>query len=512
MAQKTKIDSFEEFYKFYRSGEYLNAVHSLEKITGGRELEGKKSYLTGLCYKNLQDFANAQIFFKKSIQIGNKSEDLFYEYGQVLYAINDLDKAYKAFQISFKKGFRPAHSLYYMAHVSEILENPQGIKKNYLKIIKDKESELYLRQVAYLRLGEVIYGRTKGKANAENYVIKYIIPLWDKGIKLDAKSKTASEIEERKDQVLLEYNRHPLMMINGKRLSKKSKTLSIEQTIAYDDNVTLVSEGSSSSNATFFPSYIYTTDLFGSFRMVLARRFIMTPEFKYSYLYYSDQETRDVSQNDSYVAAPAIRTNWEDSFGSKQATFIFDFEYNYTARERLEADQKIFFSRFGTFILGEKIRFTKRGETTFKIKKKSFTSFDSASNSDTTTFSVDQVWVTNKKNIFIGLFQYDGTTVETATSSTDSFLFRIDFLSPNAFWGMTFSANTSLTFLSYTDASESELRGVEKLFTAGLKVIKRWNKNWILTLAYDYNKNMSELETSEYSKNISTLKLKYSFY
>ncbi|MCR9205393.1 MAG: hypothetical protein NXH75_12495, partial [Halobacteriovoraceae bacterium] len=180
-----------EFYVDYKTGNYQSAVDKLVIIPNeGRDFEATRNYLMALCYKGMQRHDKAVTHFKQAIRLGKKSEDIFFEYAQSLFAINDLESAKRAFRISFEKKHKPDFSLYYIAHIGELLEDGSSVKKNYVKLIKDPNADKSLKQVAYFRLAELIYSQTKDKFYANNYIVDYVVPLLDKAEALNPKSDT----------------------------------------------------------------------------------------------------------------------------------------------------------------------------------------------------------------------------------------------------------------------------------------------------------------------------------
>ncbi len=506
LAKKEK--EFTEFYSFFRKGEYKKALGALEKVKGKGDFISQKNFLIALCYKRLQDFEKASFFFKEAIRLGYKKEELFYEYGQVLYANNDLEKATRAFQISFKKGYLPAFSLYYQAHIAEILENPQAVKLNYLKVIKNEKADAELKQVAYLRLAELIYSKAKDKFKNLFYIQSYVIPLLEKGLTIDPDSEKAREIELRKDQILLEFNIHPLVLVNGRKVGKKGKYLDFTQKIKRDDNVTLETNRPEGDDVTYLDSWIYDNSLFASYRWIFGKRWIVTPEIGMSYVKYADSKNSEVYQNDSFSFSPALRSSWEHRFFNRRAGFLIDYEYSRARRNREAKKWGLqFYGQSKTFVFGERIRLWPNGDTTVKWKLKSYRSYRSDLNSKTKTFYADQIWAFRSGHLFVGLVILDFTTVEDPSSSTNSYFFRGDYLIPNSFGGLTFNFNLNYNLLD--TKLQSETRGTEKTLGVGFKLSRRLGKVIKAGLFYDYTKSSSLSRSYSYEKKNFGLELRW---
>ena len=126
-----------EFNNYFKSGQYSKALIILGKNNLIQFDLGEKSYLEGLCYAKLQEYDKAISKFEIAIKNENKNSDLDYEYGQALYAANELKKARNAFSASAAKKFNTPASIYYIAHISQILEEFPSAIENYIESIAD---------------------------------------------------------------------------------------------------------------------------------------------------------------------------------------------------------------------------------------------------------------------------------------------------------------------------------------------------------------------------------------
>jgi len=503
--------SLEAFYLKFKTGNYQGALQELELVRSSSEFEPTRNYLTALTYKNMQKHDLAIAHFKNAIKLGKKSEDIFFEYGQSLFAVNELEKAKRAFRISFEKGYKPDFSLYYIAHISELLEDHGAVKSNYIQLIKDKRADKNMRQIAYLRLAELIYDRIKNKFYAQNYISKYIVPLLDKGLALDPKSDTASEIESRYDEILLKHNLHPLLLDNGRMLSRQATTLILTQQYQQDDNVTLESDAPSlTSTNTDASSAIMNSEFYFSKRYVGGKYFVFTPEIRLSYSDYLNDTNPEIYQNNSYGISPAFRGSYNFSWNKKRAELLYEFEYNYTARDKNQEKKRTFFGRSTTYSLGLRKRFLENGDTTIKLRRRDLSSFNNAISGATTTLYMDQLYVRKNGHILVGLFIMDRYRPEDETNATDSYLFRADYLMPRLFWGIDFNWSASVTMLD--TKLQKEQRGLERNTTLGLKIQRRFNKRWRLGVTFNRIQNTSsDAENFSYTKTLSGLELRYTW-
>lgn len=504
-------DKLEAFYLQFKTGNYQAALQELALIQASSEFEPTRNYLMALTYKNMQKHVEAIPHFKRAIKLGKNSEDLFFEYGQSLFAINELDKAKRAFRISFEKGFKPDICLYYIAHIGEILEDPKAVKVNYIKLIKDKRTEPGMRQVAYLRLAELIYNRVKDKFYAHNYIAKYVVPLLDKGKAIDPKSSTASEIDSRYDEILLKHNMHPLLLDNGRMLSRQATTITFTQQYQMDDNVTLESDapGVATTN-TDQSSAILNSDFYYAKRFVGGKYFVHTPEIRLTYSEYLNSTNPEVFQNNSYTIGPAFRGSYNFSWNKKRAELLYELDYNYTARDKNQEGTRTFFGRSFTYTLGLRKRFLKNGDTTIKLRQRDLTSFSTGISGTTTTLYVDQLFVRENGDIIVGLFVTDFYRPENELNATDSYLARIDYLMPRLFLGIDVNLSASLSMLD--TKLQSDRRGTERNTTFGVKVQRRFSNRWRFGLTFNRIQNSSaDVENFSYTKTVTGMELRYSF-
>jgi tetratricopeptide (TPR) repeat protein len=495
--------NLEEFYVSFKTGKYQQAVEVLESIRSTSSFEPTRNYLMALCFKNMQQFEKATLYFKLAIKSGNTSKDLFFEYGQTLFAQNDLEKA--------KRGFKRSYSLYYIAHISELLEDHSSTKRNYVKLIKDKSADKGLRQFAYFRLSELVYDLVKNKFYVQNYIEKFVAPLLEKGIAVDKDSSAASEMRSRFDEILLKHNMHPLLMINGRMLSRKGLTLFATQQYKTDDNVTLQSDAPAVANtATNRSSWISNTEVFASKRFLSGKRFILTPEVRLNYVHYGERENIDVAQNDSYSLTPALRGSYEFSWNKKVASLLFEVEHDYTARDKNREGRRSFFGRSTTFSLGLQRGFFANGDTTIRLRQRNLSSFSDAISGTTTSLSADQLWIRENGHIMIGLFIMDIYRPNSSFNATDSFLFRGDYLIPRLFWGTDLNLSTSVTMLDTKE--QSVTRGTERTLDFGIRLQKRISKKMRLAAFANKITNSSvDEENFSYSKQTLGLELRYSW-
>ena len=510
-AQARNTKHFSRFYQLYKVGEYQKAIDEILNLDKQSNLEAEKNYLIGLCLKSLQRHDEAVVFFKRSIQKGYRNVDAFYEYAQSLFAINELELAKKSFQITYDKGYKTDVSLYYIAYISELLEDSQSVKLNYIKIIKDDRSTKDMKQLAYFKLGSLIYDNVKNKLYVQNYIESYVSPLFRRALKLEDSNELASEIQAKYDEILLKHGMHPLLLVNGKMLSRKNTTLTFTQEASFDSNVNQESDSPTQTNEnTGDSSMILISELFYSKRLLGFKRFVFSPEIRINYENYVNDTNPAVYKNDGYTIAPSLRGAYEFNWNKKISSLLYEYEYTYTARDKDAVGKRNFFGATETYILGLRYRFIEQGETTIKLKLRDLKSFSDQISGSTTSLYLDQMFIRQNGHILIGMLQADLYRPNEEFYATDSIFIRGDYLIPRLFWDIDLNLNTSLNLID--TKMQSDTRGIEKTLTVGAKLLKRYKQHWRVGVLSNFMKNISkDDENYSFSKIYMGAEVRYSF-
>lgn len=495
-------------YTLFKKGSYYQVIDMMKKIKD-KSLYSSKYYLLGLSYSKLQVFDEAAKNFKRAVKYRAKNTELYYELGQALFANNDLEMARKSFMRSFKKGYKKVTSLYYMAYISQILEEFKQAKKYYGKLTNNTKADIGLRQIARFQLAEVLTALNQNKSDDRSIVVKYILPQYQKALKLDAESDLAADIKKRIQELRKQYRLDPNLMINGRTLPKKRYTVKFSQKLKYDDNITLATD-LPTTTSTQKESFVSDSSLLVKYQMPFVNRYVITPEVRLSSTLYGDRDTKEVFKNDTTFIAPALRTRLEHTVFGKMASLIFDIEHNVTNRDRGEVKNQIFFGRTTSFVFGEKFRLFSLGDTTFKVKRKSYTSYDSSNDYDGTTFQLTQIMSRTNGHLLLLLFINDMTRMKSSsTQDTDSYTLRADYIMPKYFMGYDVHFGFSTNFLDTKE--QSSTRGTEKTYTPSVEISRKLSKSIAYALVYDYTKKTSQDSTFSYTKQTFTFELKLNF-
>lgn len=513
MATNANANSLEEFFKLFKSGQYPKALSALESIPPANNPLVSKAYLAGLSYSRMQEYDKAIAQFEIAIREKNNSTDLYYEYGQALYASNELKKARVAFKTSAEMKFNRPASLYYVAHISQILEEHEMARDYYTLAIKDKASDAKMKQISQFQLGETLLAiaRTKSDQPADllRRVERFILPMLTSAYNLDKRSSLAPEINQRISEIMQEFNLDPNILANGRKINPKRYNGYLSQKIRMDDNVSLVSEENNVQQSKK-SSFIFESEAYGSYDFVLKKRFIISPEARLTFIQHSNQSDAEVYQNDSFVMNFSLKNKYEHKIKELPASFIFDIDYSKTNKDWQAQKKREFYARSTTFTIGESFNYFDFGDTTVKLKRKNYIGANEQISNHTTVLSADQIIFLPIQHLIVGLFEADFIDNFNAPSTnTNTFLFRLDYIIPEILPTYTLAMAFAATM---TDTLEQkETRGTEISWNPSLDITKDLTDKSKISFNYDYTKSTSDSADYSYGKSVFTTEYRYSF-
>lgn len=501
---------FGKVLSLFEQTRYLEALAALEEIPTNSNLKGAIYYYDGLIRNRLEEYELAAKSLEKARQNSFKSQDLEYELGQAYYAMNEINLAIKFFLIAAKKGFKADSSLYYVAYSYQLLEEYKEAKKAYVQVLHMKDISDQLRQTCTYQLGEVLYALTEGKKDPKRLTITYVIPKLEEAYAIDNDSPVAPDIEKRLTELKRKYDLDPNVMKNGRVLSKKRWSVSLGQKMTYDNNVTL-SNGLPSVQASQKDSFIFDSTASGNYKAALARRLTITPSLALTWKKHSDQDSSAVYYNDAYSITPTVQNTIEHKIGSKMASFLFDYEYGYTAQDPYKRHEMVMFSRTNQWTIGEKFTLFGSYESSFKFKYKELTSYSSLLDTKTTTFAFDHTFGFKNSQTLMVMIQLDYIRFETnKTLDLDSRLFLASYTYPEILPKFSFSLSMYLTFLE--PVYQKNTRGTEISYNPTAKVTRTINDKMSISMSYSYTKKTSDLKAVyAYTKQATALEFNYSF-
>lgn len=502
-----------EFNQLYKSGEYLKAISVLEKMDANENTLGKKAYLTGLSFSKLQEYDKAIQQFELAIKEKNENNDLQYEYGQALYAANELKAARKAFKESVKRKFNIPASLYYVAHISQILEEFTEAKDNYTDLIKNKEADTKIKQIARFQLTEtllmIMRERFSNKETLEKNVEKYIIPMMKQAFNTDKGSTVASEITQRLLEIEKEFNLDPNLLLNGRRISAKRFSGYFSQKIKLDDNISLTNEENNVQQSKK-ESFIFESEVYAKYDFILKKRFILSPEVRLNFIQNSDQDSAEVFQNDAFSINTNLKNKYEHKVNGAPASFLLDLEFTKNYKDWRQEHNRSPYATSTSIGTGESFNYFSFGDTSFKFKRKSYEGVNELISNKTISLSADQTVLLPIQHLFIFFFEADFiNNFNNSSSNTNTYLTRIDYLMPEIMPKYTLGIALSTTI---TDTKEQkDTRGTEVTLNPSIDLSKEINEKMKISVNYDFTRSNSKQSSYDYKKSVFSTEFHYIF-
>ncbi|MBH47489.1 MAG: hypothetical protein CME71_04915 [Halobacteriovorax sp.] len=493
----------------YKLGAYQSMTEILEQYKAPADKLATKYYFLGIGHNRQQNYEKAALAFNQAVKFKSSAQDIWYEYGQAAYANNDLRLALAAFKKSASVNYKLSESTYYTAHISQILEDYQGAKDAYAKLIALPDTDQSLLQAARFQLGEVLLSMAESRDDASRLVKTYVLPQLIQAKDVNGQSDLATEIDSRIKEVRVRYGLDPNRLVNGRILPEKRWEIDFNQEINYDNNITLATDVPT-SQATQKESYIFDSTFNAKYLASFKNKYLLEPSIRLNNKKHAESSEATVFQNDSYDMTFGGVFKVEHKMKDQPATFAIGLNHKYIARDRLQQKSKIFYARSTTFSLAETLRLNSFGDTTLRFKYKDYNAYTENLNNTTMTFAADQIIILPNGTLFIAVINADFISVEQERDSTNAFLFRVDHLRPNFISDFTLSAGLGITLLDTKE--QSITRGTEKTLNPSIKLIKKLSNDLSMQITYDFTKNTSDDETRfAYTKHVTGLRFRIKF-
>jgi len=484
---------------------FQDALNILNKLP----LNAENYYLRGISYARTKKFNLAIKNYEQAISKRAKFKDIHYELGQAYYASNALDKAITRFKISIKKDYKKINSLYYVGYIYQILEEHKKAIKYFSQIIELNTKDKNLRQIAYFQRAVSRFNLEQNNKNIKQIAQDKIILDLELAKVTDRKSSLIAKIDEQLRNIKQKLGLDPYLMKNGRRVKERDWDLSLSHKLVYDSNIIFESD-TPETRSTNTDSFYHNTSIEGSYRYILEKEYIITPSLKIEQRYHTNRDESVVHTNDTYDIQANVNFSWETKAFNSPSSVLADLEYKYSAKDRLSNKERIYNSRYKLLGIGKKFKYFDFGQTTVKFKIKSLKSYTSQQNNNTRTLSLNQIHILKSGKILVYTFQADLTKVSDSNSSSDNYLFRVDYIWPSIWPKYTLNPYFSISFLDTIENQDT--RGTEKTFTPGFKLSREVSKNFKIVSGYSYQKKTSkDKDTFAYSKSEFLFDLKYNF-
>ncbi len=492
-------DALEKASQSLMAGQFQASLNILEaqKNLKGKEL-AQKNYLAGICYARLGQFPKAVELLSLSAKANFDAQDLWYELGQVLYASNDLENSRKAFLKSIDKKFKSDVSHYYVAHISQVLEQLELAKKHYSAIIDDAKAQPALKQVAQFQVAEVLTAHADGKSNARELIRDKVLPLYEKALAMNPAGESAPDIKRRMTEVKAKYRLDPNIFVNGRPIPQKRYVAQLTEKVTYDNNMTLATD-LPSRQASKKDSFAFKSTADLNYNWFVNQEYGINPGLTYNWTRHSDRDSTEVYTNDGWDLNLFVRNKREHEIEGKAATFNFNIDYDQSQKDRLAKGENIFFSRAYSFSVGESLSIFSFGPTAATLKYRTSKGFSTAADNDTKSLTLMQTYLRKNSDLMIMLFVYSQNRLpNAATSDTNSYLFSFSYIVPEIWPRFILNAGMSLTLLD--TMQQKATRGTEKSWSPNIKITRRSGENLRVSLFYTHIVNQS-LDTTSYDYN-----------
>lgn len=513
---KIFAEEVSQFTKLFKEEQYQEAIDSLGLIDEQALSAGKKFYLIGLGHSRLKKYELAIEYFKKAIKADDHSIDIHYEYGQALYANNNLRLALNEFLKSAKQNYNYTASMYYAAYTSELLEDFVMAKFYYKKLIKDKRTNEKFQQISLYQYSKILLKMMKKQEetlkyvkknllhldiNLENYIPRYIIPLLKKAININRTSEISIEIEHFMNALIEEFKLNPNIMANGRKISENRLYASLTQRLKLDDNVASTSKASA----------INETEGFIKHEFVFKKKMIITPELRFTYAKYKNQTDPDIYKNDSTTISTALRGKYEHVYRERPASFLLDLDYSSVNKDWEISHQRKKFSTTYSITTGEQIYLINSGETYFKTRYSSYEDKIKITNNRVLGISADQYFFL-REGLHLMITSIDLAQLdyyEYKAISNNTYLMRFIYLIFEVLPSYTLQTIFSATI---TDTKEQKvMRGYELTLNPSIDISKAMTDQLRLSINYNFIQNSSKSSDYRYRKQIVGVELGYTF-
>ena len=509
--QKTLQVIFQKF----ESGKYLDTIKYLNNVE--RKLNPKSknynkyygliSYWKAMSYSRLNEFDLAETFFIKALEFNYMAENLYYEYGQVLYVSLKYRRARIAFKKSYEQGYKKAISLYYIAFISQELKDYKKAVRFYNMIEKlndDEKKEVV--QAARMQIGDIYLKQIESRPEPFSGVKNYVIPQYEHALDYDEKSQLADQIRTKIENLQRKYEILLFQMRNGKPTSRPPYYLRANFLYGIDNNVTTLSDDSkSSASSEDYESSYYQVGFYSRYSFYPSSSFSYAPELSASYTQYNSDSTSIFPYNKYYIKS-ALKMNYEHMYNGKPATFFTDLDYTYTADDA-DADESLA-SASNTYgiTFSEEVQFWQNNPSTFRFRYENLAAEEETSSSTSMSLSYEQVVILKWMTLFFYNNYTQTTYPDNDTVNTTAITNRVDAILPSFYKLFNPTLYLSRTATTYTEDTD---RGTPSLMTYGINLNRPLSGKFYLMVDFSMSSQSADSDDDNYSKQVLTFNINY---
>lgn len=504
-----------EITKIFEKGEYLKTAQAIldaekklyyhKKLN--RKVRGRLNYMKGISYARLNEFVLSIRAFERALQAKFKSDDIYYEYGQALYADEKFLKARLAFKKSVKKRYKIAVSLYYIAYISQQMKDYKKAVAFYDLIEKlPNEEKKDVIQASRMQVADIYLEQIKEVSDKEKSIKEYVLPQYRKALDWDHSSSMAFDIRSKIERLERQFGLVLFKMRNGRLTNRPPYILSTTYTYGMDNNVNGKNLTTLTNPENEAAAY-HQLSVFGRYSLYPNNIISIAPEFSLDIQRYVSEDSSIYANNrNTYSFGGTI--NYEHSYFKRPATFSVNASYGATQNDSDE-DKVIEPSDTSlSFTVSEELEFIKNWPSTFRYRLTNIKDANNVLNGNTTNLIWEQLVLMR----YLTLFTYmslDSTHYDTAAaqaSDTSGYTARLDLIFSSLLGLFDLNLFTSLTSTNFVN---QPAKGTLVLSSMGAGLSYKMTKKWYLSFNYNLDSQKADLTSDVFSKTLSTFSLNY---
>lgn len=513
ISTSTDNSFFKKAAELYQQGRYEAVADELKSLEAKIPVEdadnrGLLFYWQGIVANRLNEFPQAITYFDLALKKGYKSEDINYEFGQALFAADNLKRARAQFAKSYKRKYKKAVSLYYIAYISKELRDFKKAYKFFNTIEKLPEPERSeVLQAARMQVADMYLAKAEDHPDQFRVIENHVIPKYESALELDTSSNLAPIIKEKITSLQKKYDLIYFQMRNGRPLLRPPYFFKISQELGQDTNV-IFNPNEATVSRSKQDSTFTKTDIFGRYTFYYYDFFSISPEARFDNIYYFNR-IPEIYRNDSRIYSGALRNAYEFDLMGRPASLLLDVDYTEVHRDIRQKKNLQYNSSSITYMTGVRFNFWDRGETVARLRYRTFDSFSDLTDSKTISASVEQV-VSFTQDTLLLYSSLDRTRVNYDFFDTNSFTVRADYIISRFREIVVPIIGIGVTRID--PLNDRPGRGIETLVNPSARLIKSLGKNWRGILKYDSQKyDSGEPFAFAYEKSVYSFELEYLF-
>ncbi len=496
-----------EALSMYNKGAYAQAVEKAQAIhSTDRESTASVALFLGSAYSKMQAFDKAAASYALALKNGSKAAGIHYDYGQALFAMQQLKEAEEEFRKSIIAKFKMGTSAYYIGYIRSVLDDKKGARDFYERIQKlstdpDKVKQSSLLQIAELAFEDatVMKSDPNLKQKRKMLLVQEVLPLYRRARDYSPETAVAEQAKARITEVEAQLEEMVERMRNGNPLPRQAYTLLLSQDFTYDSNV-ITEADQALVQVSNKDALIWKSGFMAKYQFSWLNTFSFIPELASSITYHSRRSTPSVYQNDNISLSPALRTKLEHWSGGKPATLQLDLEFNLLLRDYLKQHQYPFYTRYYNVALSERVKWFDTGNSTLKVSLKLLEYYDPSKNSYSPMVSFTQLVKLSDAYNLVNTVSADYLHSRDDQNDERNYKYRGSI----AFTQLIEKIDVTPAFaIGLKDTMKQRItRGNETNISPSVALNRPLGKHVDGTLEYTYTKNISKsLDTYQYAKH-----------